>query len=826
MSQKPAIRVHTADGKSRDWKTLHTALGGQTFIRVYAQTGNVEFIITAGSQKQLDGLRDKLAAAGVEEMVGGDTTILPATVTRPKSTQPNRQGSFQQRGGQPPRVGGQQRQQQGRPAATNAPDLSKKPYDFVALPKDLTTAPPIWHDGTSSKGRLSGEIRFEMETLTPLLVGWERGVSKSIRTAGIVKSFKDDKGFGFISPDGGGVDVFVHHSAIEADGRRSLSNGQRVTFDVENGQRGPQASHVRVIDDGIKEEELDNDWPLPANLEGVGELSNKKSVLCPLRAPWGKRPVVIPGDSLKGLLRHELGALLGAPMERVAERSYSYRPNAKFPYDQRDQRYREGTARLEPRLARVRTSTTINIGRKQWPILETLDVLSMATRDQQTYFPRREGRGRDAITITPTPEAEPYRGGLGAGEALPDTVLSQETRQKLIHTHIEVPQLRVEHASVRPSSSVLEQYAVTLAHLLDTNDGHFSSRHPYIGTNQQKQRQGREAIESGAARAFQPGDLVWVEWDTEKKCIVSLGWHYYYRWAYTDTVRQDADATKLERHGLFPLNAERQLDGTDEDKHRPPPELSLVRRLFGYAFDKENPGSAGIGKVDHTQLVGRVFVNAGLEVVGENDPDPARFLPPTFLKELGMPRPSAVEHYLKQPHHPQSRPSDKATLVTYGDAAGYDAPGELAGRKFYLDREDAYTSEPWKDLPANHGNDRSTLALEASKPGRKFRFTVRFRDLDAAELAAILVALCPDQFKGVLGGTHAAGYCSKFGYARPLGWGSVRIEAKALLFLDEIRTTSRTGGMRKVPKRGHWVNGYLSSSNKPRSWSRSCFSCS
>lgn len=150
-----------------------------------------------------------------------------------------------------------------------------------------------------------------------------------------------------------------------------------------------------------------------------------------------------------------------------------------------------------------------------------------------------------------------------------------------------------------------------------------------------------------------------------------------------------------------------------------------------------------------------------------------------------MPRPSAVEFYLKQPYHPHARPSDRATLVTYGDAAGYDEPGELAGRKFYLDRSDAYTGEPWKDdSAANRANERSTLALEASKPGRKFRFTLRFRDLEPAELAAVLIALCPHQFREVLGGAHPDGYCSKLGYARPLGWGSVRIEAKALLFLE------------------------------------------
>jgi hypothetical protein len=512
---------------------------------------------------------------------------------------------------------------------------------------------------------------------------------------------------------------------------------------------------------------------VPASLPNVGQLKDNKSVLCPLRSPWGKRPVVIPGDSLKGLLRHELGALLGAPMERVAERSYSYRPNQKFPYDRRDQRYRQGTAFLEPRLARVRARTTTRIGDREWPLPAQLDVLSMATRDQQAYFPRREGWGRDAVTVRPTQEAEPYRGGLGGGQALPDQILAEDARRKIIHTHIDVSQLRVEHVAVSPSPGVIEHYTATLRHLLDVSEGHFSARHPHVGTDQQKQRMGREAVERGAARAFQPGDLVWVEWDKEKKCIVSFGWHYYYRWAYTDSVRKTGG--KLERHGLFPLDKEREKD--DEGA---PTGLSAVRRLFGYTGDNE--GSAGIGDKDHAQLMGRVFVNAGLEVVGKNDTDEQRFLGPTFLRELGMPRPSAVEHYLKQPHHPRPRPSDNATLVTYGDAAGYDTPGELAGRKFYLDRPNAIAENA---SDANRQNDRSSLVFEASKPGRKFRFTVRFRDLDAAELAAIVVALCPNQFKKALGGTHPDGYCSKLGYARPLGWGSVRIEAKQLLLLDE-----------------------------------------
>ena len=61
---------------------------------------------------------------------------------------------------------------------------------------------------------------------------------------GTVKWFNAEKGFGFIAVDGGGADVFVHFSAIVADGYRSLDEGQRVEFDVVQGQKGPAAENV------------------------------------------------------------------------------------------------------------------------------------------------------------------------------------------------------------------------------------------------------------------------------------------------------------------------------------------------------------------------------------------------------------------------------------------------------------------------------------------------------------------------------------------------------------------------------------------------------
>ena len=63
---------------------------------------------------------------------------------------------------------------------------------------------------------------------------------------GIVKWFNDSKGFGFITPDGGGEDLFAHFSAIQSNGFKTLAEGQRVSFDITTGPKGKQASNIQI----------------------------------------------------------------------------------------------------------------------------------------------------------------------------------------------------------------------------------------------------------------------------------------------------------------------------------------------------------------------------------------------------------------------------------------------------------------------------------------------------------------------------------------------------------------------------------------------------
>lgn len=81
-----------------------------------------------------------------------------------------------------------------------------------------------------------------------LLFGLTRLIMQGSEMAtGIVKWFNDAKGFGFITPDEGGEDLFAHFSAINMQGFKSLKEGQRVSFDIVNGPKGKQASNIQAV---------------------------------------------------------------------------------------------------------------------------------------------------------------------------------------------------------------------------------------------------------------------------------------------------------------------------------------------------------------------------------------------------------------------------------------------------------------------------------------------------------------------------------------------------------------------------------------------------
>ncbi len=519
------------------------------------------------------------------------------------------------------------------------------------------------------------------------------------------------------------------------------------------------------------------------------DLPDDKHLLRPLT--YGNEdtsPVLLPGESIKGLLRHELGALLGAPMERVQEQTYSYRPNLGFP---------EGAPRVrEPRLAKiVRTEAHTHNG-ITGSVPREVAVYRFAKRSDQTYHPNKDG------DLLPD-GAQPYYGGLAAGEEL--LAPSQRRprrgekpqRRPLLHTSVDLGELRLQFQSVEVSDAVVADYWRTIDHLTNVSDGHFSGRNPNLDEANSSEALASK-LRAAAENAFHEGDIIWVELATDdaEPRIASFGWHYYYRWAYQDTIRTrhalqaDGSYQPEPRAILWPAPEELECD---EDGA--PLGLTAVRRLFGYV--EGIPGCRGIGKHedrdrrDHVQLMGRLFVNAAIEQLGKRSPY-ERFLPPTLLRELGTPKPSAVEHYLQQ-HGTQARnsdclPPDNATLQTYGDLRGEDAPGELAGRKFYLDRPPSDPHcPPWRECNKNKlASKLGTVAIDASTPDTRFRFTIRFRDLEPTELAAVMLALCPQQFATAAGAAEGD-YCSKLGYARPLGWGSVRTEVAELHFIKEDR---------------------------------------
>jgi CRISPR-associated protein (TIGR03986 family) len=707
--------------------------------------------VTVLDETQAERLRAAIAAGQIQ--IGGRRLELyqPAPTPRPVARGrgvPTQQGAAGERHGAPPRnaPSADRRHQppppHGEPRAVNSQEFEPEqpPYGFVPVRLErAVTEAPVLHDGRlpndcKEEDLVSGELCCTLQTLTPMLAGCHQYEAKDVEGANAV--------------------------------HQNLSGASA----------NDEKPKVR----------LPQEW-------GNCEVPADKKILEPLLLADGR--VAVAGTALKGMLRQSLGALLSAPMERVGERTYSYRPNLQV----------------------------INGSALRWPSAAIVDTPPAADGSGMTVFPVY-AHPRGEMSYRRDTAGRPYEGSLdGAG------ILKNEFDQDMgrvgsrytsvdIHTH--PPFLVVGPASVPIPKELVVHYWKTLDHLEDSTDGHIASRHPLIRGDERERGALRKAIETSIeilrTSALQKGHVIFVEREYDAKNpnkIVSIGNHFYYRWLFMDSVRRQ-DRQPEARPILRPLEVEKGGVTAGAPATCGAPEmLSGARLLFGYTGDNE--GSKGIGEDDFEHMAGRLAFNIAVEVVEEGD---ARFLAADRgfcvpLKELGAPRPSAYEHYLEQ---------DRGTypLRTYGDLHG-EQGGELAGRKFYWHQPNAvndpglYRSDETKDV----ANNRATLARFVSAPGRRFRFTLRFRDLRKWELGAVLFALSPsvesaaaiapangsarkvvDEARRAEGANEARNaketkcpahpaFALKLGHGRPLGLGSVGIT------IDRVRRLDATGAL-------------------------------
>ncbi|MBK6842824.1 MAG: hypothetical protein IPG88_11025 [Gemmatimonadetes bacterium] len=489
---KKALRLHTDDKVMRRGKT-------RQFDITLKHAGDMNGVVAAASKQGYTLVSDPPTdSAGTRSSAAETRNVEPAAAALPTPI--------------------------AAPGAAQ-PTIARKPFGMHPLPSSFPTAAPVWHDGSggSAQELLSGEVRCEIETLTPLLVGWERTT--------IEEAMRQEVPWTITPPR----DVpmrdrqqLLQHAALEAHPdavRRPQDDDERFQARVQSVTRARDRYVRERLEQVVRTE-----------TSGLAHIS--KSLLAPLRATTNPRPVVIPADSLHGHIRHQFSALVGSPMERVAERSYSYRPNMRFPDQVRGRR-------LEPRLARVtKRATSAGPGGVQWPYPVEVELLSFAQRNDQFYYPNRTQRKVPA-------GAKSYRGGMGGGESMPVAALSEDARKRTIHTGLELKEhVRLERGGVRIDAVALQGYVRTLTHYFNESSGHFSNRHPQVGQNDTARSDAIGVLrEAAGKRTFQIGDLIWVEWDKQQERVVSFGWHYYYRWAYIDTVRtQDGKA----RPGLIP----------------------------------------------------------------------------------------------------------------------------------------------------------------------------------------------------------------------------------------------------------------------------------
>ncbi|RJP34723.1 MAG: TIGR03986 family CRISPR-associated RAMP protein [Candidatus Omnitrophota bacterium] len=673
------------------------------------------------------------------------------------------------------------------------PSLIQPPYHFVPVPTNsdgtvrAIVDEPVFHDGTpkildndKKETRISGELQCTLTALTPLLVGNDQYEVKYIKGA-------------------------------------TKINDQQM--------------------------QLPDKWGIPY------PVSIDKKVLEPLRLDDEDKRVLISGSSLKGMLRKSLGALLGAPMERVGERKYTYRPNLGFPehniryecrpaiiqkennkiyakllysnvlvYFVRNDAYEIlGSPKAKQKFENVKID---NIEIKRGRYIRNID------KELSKRIEKRDGKKANLNHICFI-----YKGGIDGKGLLAKAFSPTSSVYKYVMIKLEDWNNCKNEPPLEIEEEVYEKYIESQNQLKDDQSGHLRSEHPLrkkFPDSEQENNQEREytlqhlqsSIEKNTD--MEENQLIYVEVELENndpKRIVSLGHHFYYRWAYRDSV--------WEKNGRWRSVLEPAKDEKIVAEKLCPTKLTGPRLLFGYVTETKNNGTLQIEKGPFDKLAGRLAFNIAVEQI-ETQPR-QRFVNEdqksiVSLKVLGMPRPSSVEFYLNQENRYQR--NDGNRLITYGDLHDDHLTGELNGRKFYLHQPDAATDISCYQTTDKEiiTGDQATFARFISTPKTKFRFTFRFRDLRPWELGAVLFALNPNYIQDIQSEfpkpwTSLHNYLDnrpwnetneqypmfalKLGHGRPLGLGSLKIE------IDRLLTINSKQGLDPVENHEEWKNNFL-----------------
>jgi CRISPR-associated protein (TIGR03986 family) len=515
------------------------------------------------------------------------------------------------------------------------------------------------------------------------------------------------------------------------------------------------------------------------------EIDDRHSELVPHMLDDGR--VLLAGSSLKGMLRAALASLLHAPMERVAEHHYSYRPN--FGFGPKENPPVEIRAAVVEKIEGEGENAKITI--RLLPEETSVIFVRNEAYDKLGHpIPNNPVTGKFTGVVLTKSKNKPsqrldhddgytkldhiifrYAGGIdGEGH------LAKEFKENNPTYHYVL--ISTESYKKGKSLSLPEKlqrtYYATQKVLADEKYGHISPGHPLLRSKEIETKIAK-SIKSNAQ--LQPHQLIYIE------CLVrengqelrlprplTMGHHFQYRWAYTSSVRYRNAILGDEQKELRPELALRPEEKANDQGA--PEQLSAARLLFGYAVDGNNEDQKNLARDNFKRLAGRIACNHAIEVT-DGKSEAERFMnagKPIQLKILGMPRPSAVEFYLKQPELPQK-------LTTYGDTPS-DPGGDLAGRKFYRHQPDAKTRTGLYagDTRDASASERGTVVRYLSKPGSRFRFTLRFDSLRLWELGALLAVLEPQHLEKRLAlSTSLNGYAHKLGYGKPLGLGSVRL---------------------------------------------------